>query len=62
MRRTPCQRSARWALFCRARFGFRSFGGFGGREGAAFGVWRLAFGVWRLAFGVWRLAFSVQRS
>ncbi|QFS09512.1 hypothetical protein H10_13915 [Burkholderia pseudomallei] len=62
MRRTPCQRSARWALFCRARFGFRSFGGFGGREGAAFGVWRLAFGVQRSAFSVQRSAFSVQRS
>ncbi|RKN94378.1 hypothetical protein D8O05_28645, partial [Burkholderia mallei] len=48
MRRTPCQRSARWALFCRARFGFRSFGGFGGREGAAFGVWRLVPRLFRL--------------
>ncbi|RXS78892.1 exodeoxyribonuclease V subunit gamma, partial [Burkholderia pseudomallei] len=59
MRRTPCQRSARWALFCCARIRFRSFGG---REGAAFGVWRLALSAQRSAFSAQRSAFSVQRS
>ncbi|KGS35628.1 hypothetical protein X945_5685 [Burkholderia pseudomallei ABCPW 107] len=49
-------------LFCCARIRFRSFGGFGGREGAAFGVRRSAFSVQRSAFSVQRSAFSVQRS